>query len=160
MITQTNLLFVFFLVIASASQVFLFFFRSKKRIPKPAYKKALHIRETSRIEDKLIFTNCTSILKVQVIDGQLLIYKHNHDFSNPFICCSVKSNFKKDQLILETAGNLIVSAERITEWNTNNHYIFHKKFKDSLIKPVKIVLKNDGSIKLYKAKDTIIRSSK
>ena len=159
-ITQTNLLFVFFLVIASVCQVSLFFFRSEKRIPKPAYKNTLHIRETSRVEDKLIFTNCENILKIQVIDRNLRIYNHNHDFSNPCICCSVKSNIKKDQLILQTAGNLIVSAEKITEWNTNTHSIFLKKFKDSLIKPIKLVLKNDGSIKLHTAKNTIVWSSK
>tara|TARA_B110000305_G_scaffold193630_1_gene217298 strand:- start:123 stop:341 length:219 start_codon:yes stop_codon:yes gene_type:complete len=72
----------------------------------------------------------------------------------------VKSNIKKDQLILQTAGNLIVSAEKITEWNTNTHSIFLKKFKDSLIKPIKLVLKNDGSIKLHTAKNTIVWSSK
>ena len=144
-ITQTNLLFVFFLVIASVCQVSLFFFRSEKRIPKPAYKNTLHIRETSRVEDKLIFTNCENILKIQVIDGNLRIYNHNHDFSNPCICCSVKSNIKKDQLILQTAGNLIVSAEKITEWNTNTHSIFLKKLKDSLIKPIKLEPKTNIS---------------
>lgn len=159
-IKRTNLIFVFFLVMASASQVYLFFFRTKKTIQKPVYKDTLHIGETLKAGEMLTSANYAYILKIEAIDGNLCIYKNNHDAQHPFVWCSMKSGFKKGELILQTDGNLVVYAEHMTQWSSKTHLSYLKEIKDSINKPVKLVLENDGSIKLYTAKGTIVWSSK
>jgi hypothetical protein len=158
-IKRTNLILVFFLVLASAGQVYLFFFRNKKTLQKPAYKNTLHIGETLKAGEMLTSANDAYILKIQAIDGNLCIYKNNRDVPHPFIWCSMKSGFKKGELILQTDGNLVVFAEHVTQWSSKTHPNYLEKFKDTLNKPVKLVLENDGSIKLYTAKGTIVWSS-
>jgi hypothetical protein len=56
--------------------------------------------------------------------------------------------------------SLLISAENITKWIANTPPRILKKMEDSLNKPLKLVLKNDGSIKLYAVGETIARSPK
>jgi hypothetical protein len=159
-IKRINLMFVLFLIMTSACLVYLFFFQSKKKIPHSVYKKTPYNRKILKSESTLSSAKYSYILKIQAIRGNLYVSKNNHNFPHPFVWCSSQSKLKKGQLILQPEMSLLISAENITKWIANTPPRILKKMEDSLNKPIKLVLKNDGSIKLYAVGETIARSPK
>lgn len=62
-------------------------------------------------------------------------------------------------LILQTDGNLVVyNDNKRATWDSKTQGFFDAKFRETKYKPVRAVLENDGSFKLYSATGEVVWS--
>ena len=100
------------------------------------------------------------MLILQSNDGNLYVYKYINGKHGPFVWGSVAYGFKNAKLIMQTDGNLLVYGGSKAKWSSKTHPYDNTKFIDSSNKPVKFILENDGSLKLYTAANKVVWTSK
>ena len=109
---------------------------------------------------QLTSANGKFILKIQELDGHLCVYKFENGRQGAFVWGSGIHGFKGAKLVMQTDGNLVVNQGNAPKWNSGTHPYFNDKFKSANNKPVKLVLENDGSLKLYTASNSVVWTNK
>jgi hypothetical protein len=125
-------------------------------------ENTLFAGETLKAGQKLIVSdNGKYILKLQASDGNLCVYKYANNKQGSFVWGSMKYGFKNARLDMQTDGNLVVyDAENKPRWSSKTHYVHDEKYRDPNNKPVKLVLENNGILKLYTKSGEVVWSSK
>lgn len=96
------------------------------------------------IGDKLYSADQSHYLVMQE-DGNLCVYTA----SNGFKWCSMASGFKRGHVVMQTDGNLVVyDGKGRARWSTETTAYFNERFAYPKFKPVKLVIKNDGTLNL------------
>lgn len=109
----------------------------------------------------LTSANGKFILRMQEDDGHLCVYNFANGQQGAFVWGSGKHGFKNSKLVMQADGNLVVyDGNNTSKWASDTHPYNNEKFKDSNNKPVKLVLENDGSLKLYTATDKVVWTNK
>ncbi len=112
-------------------------------------------------DKKLFSANGKYMLRMQAEDGHLCVYHANNGQQGGFVWGSGQHGFSGSRLDMQTDGNLVVyDGAGAAKWNTETHPYFDAKFRNTANKPVKLVLEDDGSLKLYTASDAVMWSSK
>jgi hypothetical protein len=89
------------------------------------------------------------------------VYKYANNKQSSFVWGSMKYGFKNARLDMQTDGNLVVyDAENKPRWSSKTHYVHDEKYRDPNNKPVKLVLENNGIIKLNTKSREVVWSSK
>lgn len=132
------------------------FLPTKKEV---ANNNTLKSGETLKAGEKLTSANGKYILSMQD-DGNLCVYNYANGQQGGFVWGSMKYGFGNGKLTMQTDGNLVVyDGNGEAKWNSETHPHFNDKFRDSNNKPVKLVLEDDGKIKLYTASGSVVWSN-
>lgn len=126
----------------------------------PTERAVLKAGETLKAGERLMSANGAYILRMQKDDGNLCVYKYANGKQGGFVWGSMKYGFKNAKLVMQTDGNLVVYAGDEAKWSSKTHPYFNSKFKDPNNKPVKLVLENNGALKLYTKAGVAVWSSK
>ena len=109
----------------------------------------------------MVSANGAYKLRLQEEDGNLCVYKYANGKQGSFVWGSMKSGFKNGCQTMQTDGNLVVYDDKnVSKWSSQTNPIYDAKYNDANNKPVKLVLENDGVLKLYNAQNAVIWSSK
>lgn len=109
---------------------------------------------------QLTSTNGKFILRVQEEDGHLCVYKFENGRQVAFVWGSKVYGFKNAKLVMQADGNLVVYQGGTAKWSSGTHPYLNDKFKNANNKPVKLVLEDDGSLKLYTASGGVAWTNK
>lgn len=97
----------------------------------------------------LVAANGKFMLKMQE-DGNLCIYHYKNGVQGAFSWGSMVHGFKGAYLILQDDGNLVVyDGQNQAKWSSKTHPHFDRKFATPSNKPVRLVLGDDGTLKLF-----------
>ncbi|HMR18508.1 MAG TPA: AbfB domain-containing protein [Sphingobacterium sp.] len=120
-------------------------------------KNTLKAGEILKAGDRLVSANGQYILRMQEDDGNLCIYRFENGKQGAFVWGSMKHGFKGAKLTMQSDGNLVVTdGSNTPKWASDTHPHFDARFNNSSNKPVKLVLENDGSLKLYTASGSVV----
>lgn len=122
-------------------------------------KNTLNSGETLGAGSRLTAANGKFILRMQEDDGHLCVYKFENGQQGAFVWGSGKHGFKNAKLVMQSDGNLVVSAGNTPKWASDTHPHLNAAFKDASKKPVKLVLENDGKLNLYNASGSVVWSN-
>lgn len=126
-----------------------------------AQKNTLKSGESLKAGERLTSANGAYILRMQEDDGHLCIYKFENGKQGAFVWGSGVYGFTNAVLIMQADGNLVVyNDKKESKWDSKTHPFFDAKFKDVKNKPVKVVLENDGKLKLYTSSNQVIWTNK
>lgn len=117
---------------------------SNIKVEKATSSNTLNAGETLMAGQQLTAANGKFILRMQEDDGHLCVYKYENGKQSGYVWGSGAHGFKNAKLTLQTDGNLVVTQGNISKWSSETN-------KNAANKPVKLVLENDGSLKLYNA---------
>ncbi len=110
--------------------------------------------------NRLMSKNGKFILRMQE-DGHICVYKFANGKQGAFVWGSGKHGFKNAVLKMQEDGNLVVyDGKGESKWSSETHPFFNAKFKDPKNKPVKLVLKGDGSLVLVNAAGDTVWTNK
>jgi hypothetical protein len=124
-------------------------------------RAGLEAGETLNAGEYLMSPNGAYILALQAEDGNLCVYKFANGQQGAFVWGSMKYGFSNARLDLQTDGNLVVyDGDNKSQWSSETHPHFNSKFKNPANKPVKMLLDNDGVLRLYAANGAVVWSSK
>lgn len=133
-----------------------FYFDIKnKRVGFGFNKTELITNEVLLTTQKLYSPNREFYLYMQE-DGNLCIYRTR---DNGFVWCSMAHGFSDAQLKLQSDGNLVVYSKGEARWSSKTQAYFNKKFKNPVNRPVKLVLGNDGILRLFTEKGKVVWSA-
>ncbi|MEN0004587.1 MAG: hypothetical protein AAF798_10595 [Bacteroidota bacterium] len=108
----------------------------------------------------LVSANKKYMLRLQREDGNLCIYRYQNGKQGSFVWCSMAQGFKPGNFIMQADGNAVVyTSGNDAKWSTKTHPYYDRKYRDAKKRPVKLVLENDGKLKLYNATGTVMWSS-
>ncbi len=124
-----------------------------------ATSNTLTAGQSLKAGEKLVSSNGAYMLVMQADDGNLCVYKNDNGKQGAFVWGSMKYGFKNAQLDMQTDGNLVVYSGKDSKWSSETHPFYDAKFKDSSNKPAKLVLENDGKLKLYTAANKVVWTS-
>ncbi|MGB0864636.1 MAG: hypothetical protein ACPGXZ_17075, partial [Saprospiraceae bacterium] len=123
---------------------------------KVASSNTLNIGQELKTGEKLISKNGVFYLKMQS-DGNLCLKKVE---KNQFVWCSMEHGFSGATLKMQTDGHLVVyNGNNQAKWMSKTHPSFDKRF-NAPNKPVKLVLEDDGSLRLHNASGNAVWSNK
>lgn len=124
-------------------------------------RNSLNAGDRLKAGEKLFSANGAYMLRMQEEDGNLCIYKAENGKQGAFVWCSMAHGFKNGVAIMQADGNFVVyDANNNAKWASNTHPYNDARFKDTSLKPVKLVLENDGTLKLYNATGKAVWSNK
>lgn len=93
-------------------------------------------------------------------DGNLCIYKFTNG-KKQGVWCNMVHGFKGATLRMQKDGNLVVyNNNDKPKWSSETHPYFNKVFKDTSNKPVKLILGNDGILRLYTTANKVVWTNK
>ena len=116
----------------------------------------LIIGQTLPTNHRIISDNGIYSLRMQS-DGNLCIKTEEGD---QFVWCSMVYGFDGGYLIMQPDGNLVVyDRNNHPHWSSQTHEAFDAKFKNPANKPVKAVLENNGTLKLYTSSGQVVWTS-
>lgn len=126
-----------------------------------AQKNSLAAGGTLKAGEKLTSSNNAYMLRMQEEDGNLCIYKIEDGKQGAFVWCTMKHGFKNAKLIMQADGNLVVyDGNSKDQWSSQTQGYYDAKYRDAKYKPVKVVLENDGALKLYTAAGQVVWTNK
>ncbi len=103
--------------------------------------------------EKLTSENGAYILTLQE-DGNLCVYNNKNGVQGAYVWGTMKHGFKDARFQLNANGNLIVySGKNDIKWSSNTG-------KKGYNTPTKLVLENDGSLKLYNVSGQVVWTNK
>ncbi len=127
----------------------------EKFFTRKLYTTTLKAGETLGTKQRLYSSNGQYFLEMQD-DGHLCIYKEGKSGS---YWCSGSYGFKKAKLSMQKDGNLVVySGKGAPKWSSKTHPYLNPIFNASN-KPVKLIMSNDGKIRLYDKSNRSVWSS-
>ena len=101
------------------------------------------------------------MLRLQQEDGNLCVYRYDNGKQGGFVWCSMAYGFAPGRFTMQSDGNAVVyTTGNEAKWSSETHPYFDAKFRDANNKPVKLVLEDDGALKLYTASGSVVWSSK
>ncbi len=125
------------------------------------FKDTLYTLETLKAGNHLISANKNYILRMQEDDGNLCVYKFEDGKQSDFIWGAMEKNnftpFKNAVLKLQSSGNLVVLDEGGNQkWESKTIISLDRNVEEIR---GKLVLENDGSLKLYDPSGNIVWKS-
>ncbi len=121
------------------------------------------LRKGEKLEGKKILMSANGLymLRMQADDGHLCVYKvKNTRDQGEFVWGNGVHGFNGSKLVMQEDGNLVVyDNENTAKWNSGTHPYHNSKFQDSSLKPVKLVLTNEGKLKMYNASNVEVWSN-
>lgn len=122
---------------------------SNIKVEKATSSNTLNAGETLIAGQQLTAANGKFMLRMQEEDGHLCVYKIENGKQGTYVWGSGAHGFKNAKLTLQMDGNLVVTQGNVSKWSSETN-------KNTANKPVKLVLENDGSLKLYTASGSTI----
>ncbi len=118
----------------------------------PSANNFLGAGEALVSNDMLISANGAYMLRMQGEDGNLCIYTVINGQQGDFVWCSGRYGFSGAWLSMQDDGNLVVyDGNNNPQWATNTMSYFDPKWGQAGYKPAKLVLSDDGRLKLLNA---------
>ena len=123
---------------------------TKPAIQEPAEVVKNHLAAGEMVQDEYVLysANKAYVLKVQD-DGNLVVYQVNGEEETPIWSTNTNTaGANNTTLKMQEDGNLVLEHDAQPVWSSQTHPHFDAKYNEREYQPVKVVMKNDGSLVL------------